>query len=103
MNWYCSVAARNSWHGPDHDTEYVFPISDETVLLERLALEITRAGLQPLTVPKTIEAFNWGLAGLNLEAGLRLYVRRTCAATGQALIAARNPPWIQVGGGFRDE
>lgn len=42
---YCDLAKGHPVHGPYHDTEYGFPSSDETVLFERLALEIMQAGL----------------------------------------------------------
>lgn len=42
---YCQVAANDPIHGPYHDLEYGFPQSDETVLCERLALEVFQAGL----------------------------------------------------------
>jgi DNA-3-methyladenine glycosylase I len=42
---YCSVAPGHPLHGPYHDEEYGFPVTDEAVLFERLALEINQAGL----------------------------------------------------------
>ncbi|MBF0354053.1 MAG: DNA-3-methyladenine glycosylase I [Alphaproteobacteria bacterium] len=45
MSWYCDIAPGHPVHGPYHDTEYGFPASDESVLFERLALEIMQAGL----------------------------------------------------------
>ena len=42
---YCEMAKGHPLHGPYHDTEYGFPSCDETVLFERLALEIMQAGL----------------------------------------------------------
>ena len=40
MDWYCDIARGHPWHEPYHDTEYGFPTVDESILLERLALEI---------------------------------------------------------------
>ena len=45
MSRYCDVAPGHPLHGPYHDTEYGFPSRDETVLFERLCLEIMQAGL----------------------------------------------------------
>ena len=45
MSTYCEIASGHEWHGPYHDTEYGFPLTDETELFERLVLEIMQAGL----------------------------------------------------------
>jgi DNA-3-methyladenine glycosylase I len=45
MSSYCRVALGHGLHGPYHDEEYGFPQRDETVLFERLCLEIFQAGL----------------------------------------------------------
>ncbi len=45
MSSYCDFAPGPPLHGPYHDTEYGFPADDETVLFERLVLEINQAGL----------------------------------------------------------
>ncbi len=52
MSWYCDVASGHALHGPYHEREYGFPSGDESVLLERLALEIFQAGLSWLIVLK---------------------------------------------------
>lgn len=49
MASYCDHAEGDPLHGPYHDTEYGFPTRDESVLFERLMLEVNQAGL------------NWGL------------------------------------------
>ena len=67
MNWYCDSAKGHVWHEPYHDTEYGFPVSDESVLLERLALEINQAGLSWLTVLKKRAAFNAAFAGFAVD------------------------------------
>src|SRR5687768_10400577 len=54
---YCDIAAAHEWHGPYHDTEYGFPLSDDAALFERLVLEINQAGLSWLTILKKREAF----------------------------------------------
>ena len=45
MTTYCDVAPGHPFHGPYHDTEYGFPIENESELFERLTLEIFQAGL----------------------------------------------------------
>ncbi len=49
---YCLAAPGHPWHGPYHDREYGFPISDDNRLFERLVLEINQAGLSWLTILK---------------------------------------------------
>ena len=67
MNWYCDAARDHPWHGPYHDNEYGFPVDDESILLERLALEINQAGLSWLTVLKKREAFHVAFAGFDVD------------------------------------
>jgi DNA-3-methyladenine glycosylase I len=62
---YCDLAPGHPFHGPYHDTEYGFPVRDDAVLLERLALEINQAGLSWLTVLKKREAFARGFKGFD--------------------------------------
>lgn len=64
---YCDSAPGHVWHGPYHDTEYGFPVTDDAVLFERLALEINQAGLSWLTVLKKREAFNAAFAGFDID------------------------------------
>ena len=45
MSSYCDIAPGHPWHGPYHDHEYGVPQRDESVLFERLLLEINQAGL----------------------------------------------------------
>jgi len=45
MSSYCDYAPDNPIHAHYHDREYGFPVNDETVLFERLLLEINQAGL----------------------------------------------------------
>ena len=65
---YCDSAPGHVWHGPYHDTEYGFPVTDDAVLFERLALEINQAGLSWLTVLKKRAAFNAAFAGFDIDA-----------------------------------
>ena len=67
MSWYCDSAKGHPWHEPYHDTDYGFPVTDESVLFERLALEINQAGLSWLTVLKKRAAFNAAFAGFDVD------------------------------------
>jgi DNA-3-methyladenine glycosylase I len=53
---YCDMAGE-PFHGPYHDTEYGFPVTDDNALFERLCLEINQAGLSWLTILKKREGF----------------------------------------------
>ncbi len=35
MSGYCKIAPGHEFHGPYHDTEYGFPVEDESALAER--------------------------------------------------------------------
>ncbi len=50
-----------------HDTEYGFPIRDDSALFERLILEINQAGLSWLTILKKREAFQKAYAGFDFH------------------------------------
>ena len=67
MSWYCDVAPGDPWHRPYHDREYGFPVNDEAVLFERLALEINQAGLSWLTVLKKRAAFHAAFDGFDVD------------------------------------
>ena len=63
---YCDIAPGHPFHGPYHDTEYGFPVRDDAVLLERLALEINQAGLSWLTILRKREAFFSAFEGFDV-------------------------------------
>jgi DNA-3-methyladenine glycosylase I len=65
--WYCDVAIGHPIHGPFHDKEHGYPIRDERLLFERLALEIMQAGLSWTTVLKKREAFNLAFDNFDAE------------------------------------
>ncbi len=67
MSSYCDAAPGHAWHGPYHDTEYGFPVADESVLFERLILEINQAGLSWLTILKKRAAFNTAFDGFDVR------------------------------------
>lgn len=67
MAWYCDAAPGHLFHGPYHDSEYGFPTDDETVLFERLAMEIMQAGLSWLIVLKKRDGLNNAFEGFNID------------------------------------
>lgn len=67
MNWYCDAAPGHPYHGPYHDSEYGFPQTDETVLFERLCLEIFQAGLSWLIVLKKRDALRQAFDGFVVD------------------------------------
>ena len=64
---YCLAAPRHPLHGPYHDQEYGFPAEEESVLFERLVLEINQAGLSWLTVLRKRAAFRSAFAGFEVD------------------------------------
>ena len=57
LQGYCAAAEGHPYHGPYHDAEYGFPVTDESLLFERLVLEINQAGLSWLTILKKRRVF----------------------------------------------
>lgn len=55
---YCQFSQTNPLHQYYHDKEYGFPVDDDDVLLERLALEINQAGLSWDLMLKKRVSFN---------------------------------------------
>lgn len=64
---YCLAAPGSPLHGPYHDDEYGFPSRDESVLFERLVLEINQAGLSWATILKKRDAFRAAFAGFAVD------------------------------------
>ena len=75
LTGYCAVAPGHPFHGPYHDREYGFPVRDESVLLERLALEINQAGLSWLTILKKREGFASAFRGFDAKRVARFGAR----------------------------
>ncbi|CUW40445.1 3-methyladenine DNA glycosylase [Magnetospirillum sp. XM-1] len=67
MSWYCDVAPGHPVHGPYHDQEYGFPLTDERALFERLCLEIFQAGLSWLIVLKKRPAMVAAFDGFDVD------------------------------------
>ena len=64
---YCDAAPDHPVHAPYHDTEYGFPSDDDSVLFERLVLEINQAGLSWLTILKKRAAFRAAFDGYDID------------------------------------
>lgn len=67
MSWYCETAPGHPVHGPYHDREYGFPVDDETVLFERLSLEIFQAGLSWLLILNKRQGLNRAFSGFSVD------------------------------------
>lgn len=64
---YCKFAKTNEVHKYYHDKEYGFPVSDDNVLLERLALEINQAGLSWDLMLKKRAGFNQAFKNFDVD------------------------------------
>lgn len=67
LGGYCGAAIGHPYHGPYHDHEYGFPLSDESELFGRLMLEVNQAGLSWLTILKKQETFRAAYDGWNVD------------------------------------
>jgi len=65
--YYCDFAKGDPVHGPYHDTEYGFPVTDESQLFERLLLEINQAGLNWELILKKREGFRAAYEGFDVD------------------------------------
>ena len=82
---YCD-AALLPFHGPYHNTEYGFPIREDSVLFERLMLEINQAGLSWLTILKKREGFTKAYHGFDIDRVARYGERDRARLLGDASI-----------------
>jgi DNA-3-methyladenine glycosylase I len=67
MSSYCDAAPGHPLHGPYHDREYGFPVTDESVLFERFVLEINQAGLSWELMLKKRANFHAAYEGFDLD------------------------------------
>jgi DNA-3-methyladenine glycosylase I len=67
-HWYCDVAPGDPVHASYHDTEYGFPLSDESGLFERLCLEVMQAGLSWAIVLKKRPTMQAAFDGFDVDA-----------------------------------
>ena len=63
---YCLSARGHEFHGPYHDDEYCFPLTDDDELFGRLVFEINQAGLNWLTILKKREGFRREYEGFSI-------------------------------------
>ena len=68
MSTYCDFAPGHPIHGPYHDSEYGFPHREESVLFERLVLEINQAGLSWETILRKRDGFRRAYDGFEVDA-----------------------------------
>jgi DNA-3-methyladenine glycosylase I len=68
---YCKLAPGHPLHGPYHEKEYGFPLTDESALFERLVLEINQAGLSWLTILKKRDNFRDAYDNFRVDAVAR--------------------------------
>lgn len=64
---YCDLAPGHPIHGPYHDTEYGFPVTDDRILFERLTLEAFQAGLSWEIILKKREGLRAAFYDYDLE------------------------------------
>ncbi len=64
---YCDFAPGHPLHGPYHDHEYGFAQRDESVLFERLLLEINQAGLSWETILRKRDGFRRAYDGFDVD------------------------------------
>lgn len=64
---YCFFAPGHEFHGPYHDDEYGFPLTDDNELFGRLLLEINQAGLSWLTILKKRAELRRAYDGFSIE------------------------------------
>lgn len=67
MSGYCRIAPGHPVHHSYHATEYGFPQRDESVLFERLVLEIMQAGLSWEIVLKRRDGMRTAFDGFNVD------------------------------------
>ena len=67
MTTYCEAAPGHPLHGPYHDREYGFPSDDESVLFERMILEINQAGLSWELMLKKRAGFRAAFDGFQVD------------------------------------
>ncbi len=86
MSTYCEASIDHPFHGPYHDKEYGFPLTDDNLLFERLVLEINQAGLSWLTILKKKEAFQKAFRNFNVAKVARFSEKDRARLLGDASI-----------------
>src|SRR6187549_714576 len=65
--WRCAWCQATPLYRRYHDSEWGFPVTDETRLFEKICLEGFQAGLSWLTILNKREAFRQAFAGFDAE------------------------------------
>jgi DNA-3-methyladenine glycosylase I len=81
---YCRAAAGHPVHGPYHDREHGVPSRNESVLFERLVLEINQAGLSWLTILNKRDAFRAAYREFDVDRVARFGARDRARLMGDA-------------------
>lgn len=72
---YCKFSQTNALHKHYHDKEYGFPVSEDNILFERLALEINQAGLSWDLMLKKRAGFNKAFKNFDVASVSRFSAR----------------------------
>jgi len=64
---YCNSHPEDAYNRIYHDTQYGFPLKDDSLLFERFILEINQAGLSWITILKKAENFHKAYHGFNID------------------------------------
>lgn len=67
MPHYCDTAPNDPIHADYHNKEYGFPSRDESVIFERMVMEIMQAGLSWATILKKREGLYKAFEGYNVD------------------------------------
>jgi DNA-3-methyladenine glycosylase I len=86
MTTYCEASIDHPYHGPYHDMEYGFPLTDDNLLFERLVLEINQAGLSWLIILKKKDAFQKAFRGFDITKVARFNEKDRTRLLGDASI-----------------
>src|ERR1044071_4295597 len=64
---YCNSHPEDTFNKIYHDTQYGFPLKDDSLLFERFILEINQAGLSWITILKKAENFRKAYDHFDIE------------------------------------
>src|SRR5574341_729428 len=65
---HCSTHPEDSYNKTYHDTQYGFPLDNDSQLFERFILEINQAGLSWITILKKAENFRRAYDNFDIDA-----------------------------------
>jgi DNA-3-methyladenine glycosylase I len=64
---YCNFHPEDTFNKAYHDTQYGFPLKDDSLLFERLILEINQAGLSWITILRKADNFRKAYHGFDVD------------------------------------